>query len=91
MAEKAVFFFSEPNAESQARRVSSPRLAEIQLQYDIRISIKNTEFFACYLAPEGGVVALDRKGVTISICAFLLRTVGCEPPKSSRSPGGGLL
>ncbi len=67
MAEKAVSFFSEPNAESRSRRVSSPRIAGRQLQYDIRISIKNTEFFACYLAPEGGVVALYRKGVTISI------------------------
>ncbi len=67
MAEKAVSFFSEPNAESRARRGPLPRVAERQLQYDIRISMENTELFVCYLALEGGVVALDRKGVTISI------------------------
>jgi len=67
MAEIAVSFFSEPNAESRTRRVSCPRVAERQLHYDIRMSMEKTEFFACYLAPEGGVVALDRQGVTISI------------------------
>ena len=61
MAETAVSFFSAPNVESRTRRVSFSRVAEKQLQYDIRMSMDNTEFFACYLAPEGGVVALDRR------------------------------
>ena len=61
MAEIAVSFFSAPNVESRTRRVSFSRVAEKQLQYDIRMSMDNTEFFACYLAPEGGVVGLDRR------------------------------
>ena len=62
MAEIAVSFFSAPNVESRTRRVSFSRVAEKQLQYDIRMSMDNTEFFACYLAPEGGFVALECKG-----------------------------
>ena len=62
MAEIAVSFFSAPNVESRTRCVSFSRVAEKQLKYDIRMSMDNIDFFACYLAPEGGVVALDRRG-----------------------------
>tara|TARA_E500000178_G_C16681359_1_gene599493 strand:+ start:228 stop:431 length:204 start_codon:yes stop_codon:yes gene_type:complete len=67
MAEIAVSFFSEPNAKSRTRRVSFPRTAESQLHYDIRSAMQGSEFFACYMAPGGGVVALDRQGVTVNI------------------------
>ena len=67
MAEIAVSFFSEPNAESRTRRVSFPRVAESQLHHDIRSAMRGAEFFACYLAPQGDVVALDRQGVTVNI------------------------
>ena len=67
MAEIAVSVFSKPNAESRTRRICFPRVVERQLHYDIRMSIENTAFFAFYLAPEGGVVALDRHGVAINI------------------------
>jgi hypothetical protein len=29
--------------------------------------MRDSEFFACYLATEGGVIALDRQGITISV------------------------
>ena len=62
MAEIAVSFVSEPNAESRIRRVSFPCVAKRQLHYDIRMSMDNIAFFACYLAPGGGVIALERRG-----------------------------
>ena len=67
MAEIAVSFFSEPNAESRTRRVSFPHVAESQLHCDIRSAMQGTEFFACYMPPQGGVVALDRQEVTVNI------------------------
>jgi len=67
MAEKAVSFFSEPNAESRARRVSFPHVAKSQLHQAICETMRDFEFFACYLATEGGVIALDRQGITISV------------------------
>ena len=62
MAEIAVSFVSEPNAESRIRRVSFPCVAKRQLHYDIRMSMDNIAFFACYLAPGNGVIALERRG-----------------------------
>ncbi|MEX0502500.1 hypothetical protein AB3X55_02770 [Alphaproteobacteria bacterium LSUCC0719] len=67
MAEIAVSFFSKPNADSRTRRVSFPRTAQSKLHYDIRAAMQGDEFFACYVAPQGGVVALDRQGVAITI------------------------
>lgn len=67
MAEIAVSFFSEPSAKSRTRRVSFPHVTTPQLHQAIRETMRGTEFFACYLAPEGGVIALDRQGVTISV------------------------
>lgn len=67
MAEIAVSFFSEPNARSRTRRVSFPRVAKAELHQAIRKTMHGSEFFACYLAPEGGVIALDRQGITISV------------------------
>ena len=67
MAEIAVSFYSEPNAKSRTRRVSFPRVAKSQLHQAIRETMRSSEFFACYLAPEGGFIALDRQGITISV------------------------
>ena len=67
MADIAVSFFSELNAESRTRRVSFPLAAKSQLHHAIRTTMQGSEFFACYMAPEGGVVALDRQGVTVNI------------------------
>ena len=67
MGDIAVSFFSEPHAGSRTRRVSFPRVAKSQLHQAIRETMQGSEFFACYLAPEGGVIALDRQGITISI------------------------
>ena len=44
-----------------------PRVAKSQLHQAIRETMRSSEFFACYLAPEGGVIALDRQGITISV------------------------
>ena len=66
MAEIAVSFFSEPNADSRTRRVPFPRVALSQLHHDIRSAMQGSEFFACYVAPDGGFVALDRQGVTVN-------------------------
>ena len=67
MAEIAVSFFSDPDADSCTRRVSFPRVALSQLHHDIPSDMQGSEFFACYMAPDGGVVALDRQGVTVNI------------------------
>ena len=67
MAEIAVSFLSEPNAKSRTRRVSFPRAAKAELHQAIRKTMQSSEFFACYLAPEGGVIALDRQGIKISV------------------------
>ena len=64
MAEIAVSFFSEPYANSRTRCVL---VATSQLHAAICETMRLSEFFACYLAPEGGVIALDRQGVTISV------------------------
>ena len=79
MAEIAVSFFSEPNADSRTCRVSFPRVAQCQLHHDIRSAMQGSEFFACYMAPEGGVVALDRQGRHCQHLTVLLPTVGCHP------------
>ena len=67
MAEIAVSFFSEPYAKSRTRRVSFPHVVTSQLHEAIRETMRGSEFFACYFAPEGGVIALDRHGITISV------------------------
>ena len=67
MAEIAVSFYSDPNAKCRTRHVSFPRVAKSQLHQAIRETMRSSELFACYLAPEGGVIALDRRGITISV------------------------
>jgi len=67
MVEIAVSFYGEPNAKSRTRRVSFPRVAKSQLHEAIRETMRGSEFFACYLAPKGGVIALDRQRITISV------------------------
>ena len=67
MGDIAVSFFSEPHASSRTRRVSFPRAARQDLHDAIRRAMEGPEFFACYLSPEGGVVALDRQGITIRV------------------------
>ena len=67
MGDIAVSFFSEPQASSRTRRVSFPRAARQDLHYAICRAMEGSEFFACYLSPEGGVVALDRQGITIRV------------------------
>ena len=67
MGDIAVFFFSEPQASSRTRRVSFPRAARQDLHDAICRAMEGSEFFACYLSPEGGVVALDRQGITIRV------------------------
>ena len=67
MGDIAVSFFSEPQASSRTRRVSFPRPARQDLHDAICRAMEGSEFFACYLSPEGGVVALDRQGITIRV------------------------
>ena len=67
MGDIAVTFFSEPQASSRTRRVSFPRAARQDLHDAICRAMEGSEFFACYLSPEGGVVALDRRGITIRV------------------------
>ncbi len=67
MGDIAVSFFSEPQASSRTRRVSFPRAARQDLHDAICRAMEGSEFFACYLSPEGGVVALDRQGITIRV------------------------
>ena len=67
MVDIAVSFFSEPQASSRTRRVSFPRAARQDLHDAICRAMEGSEFFACYLSPEGGVVALDRQGITIRV------------------------
>ena len=67
MGDIAVSFFSDPQASSRTRRVSFPRAARQDLHDAICRAMEGSEFFACYLSPEGGVVALDRQGITIRV------------------------
>jgi len=67
MDDIAVSFFSEPHAQSRTRRVSFPRAAGHQLHDAICRAMTGPEFFACYRAPDGQVIALDRQGFTISV------------------------
>ena len=67
MDDIAVSFFSDPHVQSQTRRVSFPRAARHD-QHDANCrAMTGTEFFACYRASNGSVVALDRQGITISV------------------------
>ena len=69
MGDITVSFFSEPQASSRTRRVSFPRVAR-QDQHDATCrAMEGTEFFACYLNPEGGVVALDSQAQSASDCS----------------------
>jgi hypothetical protein len=67
MTDITVSFFSDLNAAIRTRRVSFPRATRPMLHKDIRQSMEPQEFFACYHAPDGGIVALDRQGVTVRI------------------------
>lgn len=67
MGDITVSFFSEPYASSRTRRVPFPRATRHELHDAIRRAMVSSEFFACYLNPEGGVVALDRQGITIRV------------------------
>jgi len=67
MDDIAVSFFSEPHVQSKTRRVSFPRAARHDLHDAICRVMTGSEFFDCYLTPDGSVVALDRQGVTISV------------------------
>ena len=67
MDDIAVSFFSEPHAQSRTRRVSFPRAARPELHNAICRAMTGSEFFACYLTPDGSVIALDRQGVTVSV------------------------
>jgi hypothetical protein len=78
MAEIAVSFFSEPNAESRTRRVSFPHVAESQLHCDIRSAMQGTEFFACYMPPKVVSLRLTARG--------LLSTSDCFLPQSDVTP-----
>ena len=65
MDDIAVSFFSEPHVQSRTRRVSFPHAARRDLHDAICRAMTGSEFFACYLTPDGSVIALDRQGVTI--------------------------
>ena len=67
MDDIAVSFFSEPHAQTETRRVSFPRAARQELHSAICRNMTGSEFFACYLSPDGHVVALDRQGITVSV------------------------
>ena len=67
MTDITISFFSYLNAASRTRRASFPHATRPTLHKDIRQSMEAQEFFACYYAPDGGIVALDRQGVTIRI------------------------
>ena len=66
MGDIAVSFFSKPQASSRTRRVSFRRVACQDLHDAICRAMEGTEFFACYLNPECGVVALDRQAQSAS-------------------------
>mgnify|MGYP007062013943 CR=1 FL=1 len=63
MAKIAVSFFSDLDVQSRSRRVLFPRADRQGLHKSIRGAMQDSEFFACYHAPDGGVIALDRQGV----------------------------
>lgn len=67
MDDIAVSFFSEPHVQSQTRRVSFRRAARRDLHDAIYRAMTGSEFFACYRASDGSVIALDRQGITISV------------------------
>ena len=67
MSVVTVSFFSDLDVSSRTRRVSFPRAASRDLHDAICRAMVGSEFFACYLSPEGGVVALDRQGITIRV------------------------
>ena len=67
MGDIAVSFFSEPHAGSRTHRVSFPRAARQDLHRAICRAMQGPDFFACYLSPDGDVVALDRQGITIRV------------------------
>lgn len=67
MSEITVSYFSDMNVESRTRRVSFPRTAWSALHEAILGQMTNSEHFACCLTPNGGVVALDRDGVTARV------------------------
>ena len=67
MGDIAVSFFSEPQASSRTRRVSFTRAARQDLHDAICRAMEGSEFIACYLSPEGSVVALDHQGIKIRV------------------------
>jgi hypothetical protein len=60
-----VSFFSELSVQSLTRRVFLPRVKRQALDSLICQMMQGPEFFACYHETDGGVVALDRRGVRV--------------------------
>ena len=62
-----VSFFRDMSYDSHTRQVSLPHMVSDRLHMVICPMMQAGEFFACYHRPEGGVVALDKQGVSIQI------------------------
>ena len=62
-----VSFFRDMSYDSHTRHVSLPHMVSDRLHMVIYQMMQAGEFFACYHRPEGGVVALDKQGVSIQI------------------------
>ena len=67
MQDISVSFFSNLSLASRTRRVPFPRTTRALLNSKIREAMRGSEFFACYQDVDGGVVAIDRQGVTVLV------------------------
>jgi len=67
MSEITVSYFSDLNVKSRTRRVSFPHATWYALHEAILGQMTHGEHFACYRNPNGGVVALDRDGITARV------------------------
>ena len=64
MPDIKVSFFHDMSYDSRTRHVSLTHMIGDRLHMVICQMMQGGEFFACYHRPDGGVVALDRQGVS---------------------------
>ena len=67
MPDIKVSFFRDMSYDSRPRHVSLPHMVGDRLHMVICQMMQGGEFFARYHRLDGGVVALDRQGVSVQV------------------------
>ena len=67
MPDIKVSLFRDMSYDGRTHQLSLPHMVGNRLHMVICQMMQGGEFFACYHRPDGGVVALDRQGVSVQV------------------------